>query len=243
MDRDWLAARLEAGDSIEAIAREVRKHPSTVSYWANKHGLASAHAVRHAARGGIPREVLAELACEGLSVRAMAARLGCSAATVRHWLRKHDVETHRTSQLRSTRDGRAGGANATLRACAIHGATTFVLDTDGYYRCPKCRADSVIRRRARIRAEVIAEAGGCCAICGYSRHLAALQFHHLDPATKEFTLCNGETRSLERMRAEAAKCVLLCANCHAEVESGAAQVPVPSRDRRPSGVSQPHDPG
>jgi transposase len=243
MDRDWLAARLGAGDSIEAIAREVRKHPSTVSYWASKYGLASAHAVRHAARGGIPREVLAELACEGLSVRGMAARLGCSAATVRHWLRKHDVETHRTSQLRSTRDGRASGADATLRVCAVHGATTFVLDTDGYYRCPKCRADSVIRRRARIRAEVIAEAGGCCAICGYSRNPAALQFHHLDPATKEFTLRNGDTRSLERMRAEAAKCVLLCANCHAEVESGGAQVPVPSRDRSPSRVAQSYDPG
>ena len=28
------------------------------------------------------------------------------------------------------------------------------------------------------------------------------------------------TRSLERLREEAGKCVLLCANCHAEVESG-----------------------
>src|SRR3954467_12250837 len=194
----------------------------------SKYGLASAHAVRHAARGGIPREVLAELACDGLSVRAMAARLGCSAATVRHWLRKHHMENHRASQLRSTRDGRASGGDATLRVCAVHGATTFVLDTDGYYRCPKCRAESVIRRRTRIRAEIIAQAGGCCAICGYSRHFAALQFHHLDPATKEFTLRNGDTRSRERMRAEAAKCVLLCANCHAEVESGGTPLPVPS---------------
>src|SRR4051794_22698614 len=190
MDRDWLAARLGAGESIEAIAREVRKHPSTVSYWASKYGLASAHAVRHAARGGIPREVLAELACDGLSIRGMAARLGCSTATVRHWLRKHDVETRRTSQLRSTREGRATGAPATLRVCDIHGATAFVLDRDGYYRCPKCRAASVIRRRARIRARVIEEAGGCCAICGYCRHPAALQFHHVDPVSKEFTLCN-----------------------------------------------------
>jgi hypothetical protein len=74
---------------------------------------------------------------------------------------------------------------------------------------------------------VIAETGGCCAICGYDRNAAALQFHHVDPATKEFTLRNGDTRSLERMRAEAAKCVLLCANCHAEVESGATPLPVP----------------
>jgi transposase-like protein len=243
MHRDWLAARLDAGDSIEAIAREVGNHPSTVAYWAQKHGLVSVHAPRHAARGGIPRDVLVELASDGLSIRGMAARLGCSTATVRHWLRKHDVETHRTAQLRSTREGRSNDAPAALRVCAVHGATTFVLDRDGYYRCPRCRADSVMRRRARIRADVIAEAGGCCAICGYARDPAALQFHHLDPATKEFTLRNGDTRSLARMRAEAAKCVLLCANCHAEVESGTTQVPVPSCEGPPSGVSQPYDPG
>jgi hypothetical protein len=82
---------------------------------------------------------------------------------------------------------------------------------------------------------VIAEAGGCCAICGYARDTAALQFHHIDPGAKEFTLRNGDTRSLQRMRAEAAKCVLLCANCHAEVESGTTRLPVPSLEDRPPG--------
>ena len=51
MDRDWLAGRLEAGDSIEAIAREVGRHPSTVAYWVNRHGLVSQYAPRHASRG------------------------------------------------------------------------------------------------------------------------------------------------------------------------------------------------
>jgi len=35
----------------------------------------------------------------------------------------------------------------------------------------------------------------------------------------------GFTRSIEKMRAEAAKCVLLCSNCHAEVEAGIATLP------------------
>ncbi len=53
----------------------------------------------------------------------------------------------------------------------------------------------------------------------------ALQFHHLDPRTKEFSLAvAGVTRSLDRMRSEVAKCVLLCATCHAEVEAGYARV-------------------
>lgn len=62
-------------------------------------------------------------------------------------------------------------------------------------------------------------------ICGYDRHQAALQFHHVDPTEKEYGLsARGLSRSFERAREEASKCVLLCANCHAEVEAGVTQV-------------------
>jgi hypothetical protein len=51
--------------------------------------------------------------------------------------------------------------------------------------------------------------------------VGALHFHHVDPRQKSFQLgVAGLTRSLAAMRAEAAKCVLLCSNCHAEVEGG-----------------------
>jgi hypothetical protein len=43
---------------------------------------------------------------------------------------------------------------------------------------------------------------------------------------KSFALSrDGVTRSLAAARAEARKCVLLCSNCHAEVEAGAAHLP------------------
>jgi 5-methylcytosine-specific restriction endonuclease McrA len=72
-----------------------------------------------------------------------------------------------------------------------------------------------------MKAILVAEAGGACAECGYSRSVAALQFHHLDPAHKRFSVAGrGLTRSLAEARKEAQKCVLLCSNCHAEVEAG-----------------------
>jgi hypothetical protein len=72
-----------------------------------------------------------------------------------------------------------------------------------------------------VKALLVAEAGGACALCGYAGSPAALHFHHVNPAEKSFALGpTGVTRALERARAEAAKCVLLCATCHAEVESG-----------------------
>ena len=68
------------------------------------------------------------------------------------------------------------------------------------------------RRRARKR-QLVAEFGGRCMDCGYSACFEVLQFHHRDPKTKDFRLgkFNG---SLARLRAEAAKCDLVCANCH-----------------------------
>jgi len=65
-------------------------------------------------------------------------------------------------------------------------------------------------------------------VCGYARYAGALQFHHVDRTAKAFTIRNGETRSLAKMRSEVRKCVLLCANCHAEVEAGLARLPLPS---------------
>ena len=62
MDADWLASQLTAGRSIESIASEVGRSPSTVAYWVKKHGLASQHASKHAARGGIARETLERVA-------------------------------------------------------------------------------------------------------------------------------------------------------------------------------------
>ena len=83
-----------------------------------------------------------------------------------------------------------------------------------------------MRRRRKVKTLVVAEAGGRCRLCGYDRCVAALHFHHVDPDTKSFALSQGGfTKSVERLRAEAAKCVLLCSNCHAEVEAGIVKLP------------------
>jgi hypothetical protein len=77
-----------------------------------------------------------------------------------------------------------------------------------------------------VKRLLVDEAGGHCEICGYDRCLNALEFHHRDPTAKEFGIAmRGITRSIETVRREVEKCVLLCANCHAEVECGATKLP------------------
>ncbi|HET9123709.1 MAG TPA: helix-turn-helix domain-containing protein [Solirubrobacteraceae bacterium] len=53
------------------------------------------------------------------------------------------------------------------------------------------------------------------------------KFHHLDPSEKRLEdNCAGATISLAALRLEAAKCVVLCSNCHAQVEGGIASLPI-----------------
>jgi transposase-like protein len=181
---------------------------------------------RNAGRGGIERDRLRALVDEGLSIRRIGAELGVSYTTVRYWLGKHGITTPRARRLAETAPARLAGAETTEAECPTHGVTTFIRRGADGFRCRLCRTSAVQRRRREIKRILVVEAGGACVLCGYDRTLGGLHFHHRDPALKAFALSRqGVTRSLESARAEAAKCVLLCSNCHAEVEAGDLQVP------------------
>jgi transposase len=220
VEKALLQAFLDEGLSLEQIGKRVGKHASTVSYWLRKHGLEPVHRLDAAARGPIPRERLEILVNQGRSVRAIAEEVGRSYTTVRYWLRRYELRTQRAMS-------RGDQPREIERRCATHGVTLFVrTGTPRRYRCLRCRSEAVARRRRRVKEIVVAEAGGRCQLCGYDRYMGALEFHHVDPATKLFSLAlGGVTRSIASARAEAQKCALLCANCHAEVEGGVASLP------------------
>ena len=219
MERAWLEREVAAGRSIESIARELGRAPSTVAYWMAKYGLTSVHASRHAPRGAPDRAELERLLADGLSTRAIARELDRSQASVRHWLNRYGLTPARIRVPDHVRQ--------VARACPKHGVTRFVrYSAKDSFRCERCRKERVSERRRRVKEILVAEAGGRCAICGYDRYAGALQFHHVDAASKSFGLAwQGVARSLARSRAEAAKCVLLCGNCHAEVEAGITELP------------------
>jgi DNA-binding transcriptional ArsR family regulator len=220
MDAGVLEAYLREGLSLERIGELTGRHPSTVGYWVKQHGLSAVHRDRHAAKGGIDRETLAALVDAGLTTREVAERLGFSQSTVRHWLRRHGLRTHRARRPHSN-GTRGKDPDRKTMICARHGETLFWLEARGIYRCLRCRSEAVARRRRKLKAILVADAGGRCNLCGYDRYIGALQFHHRDGQTKEFGLADrGLTRSLDAVREEARKCILLCANCHSEVEAG-----------------------
>jgi transposase len=222
MEKEFLEECLAEGMSLEAIGKRVGKHESTVSHWLKKHGLEASKSEIHAAKGPPPKEELERLLRLGMSLREIAKRMDRSLATIRHWMRKYELKAapHRHG-------GPQDGRRQTTLSCRSHGRTAFVLEGRGYYRCKRCRVEATVRRRHSLKRVLVEEAGGKCIHCGYDRCVRALEFHHLDPGTKEFELGQrGCTRSLAALRAEASKCVLLCSNCHAEVEAGVTTVPL-----------------
>jgi transposase len=229
MERDYLQGLLAQGLSLAEIGRRVGRHESTVASWVAWHGLQAAGAERHRARGGLAREQLEGLVEDGMSIAQIAAEVDRSKATVRHWLRRYGLKTWSPSGSRRAHESHAAreaGLREATMACASHGETGFVVDGRGYYRCRKCRAEAVSRRRRKVKEILVAEAGGRCCRCGYATTMRGLHFHHLDPAQKRLELnAKGVTLSIETLRAEARKCVLLCSNCHSEVEDRTGREP------------------
>src|SRR4051794_18126446 len=223
MERTVLEGYLNQGLSLGQIGTLVGRDASTVGYWVKKHGLQAVHSERCAPKGGIPRETLEALVESGATIRAIAASLRLSESTVVHWLGHFGLQTVRARRRAERRLPAEPLPRIIELECAHHGVTPHVLEGRGYYRCKRCRKERVAAWRRGAKRRLLAEAGGRCRLCGYDRYAGALEFHHLDPEQKDFGLSlRGITRSLDALRAEARKCVLLCSNCHAEVEAGVA---------------------
>jgi transposase len=230
MDKGSLELLLAQGLSVAQIGARFGKDPSTVSYWMTKYGLEAVNKEKHAAKGGIPRETLEPLVAAGNTIAQIATALGLSKGTVRHWLGRYELRTQGIAGRRPgsiVKEAKAEGRLTVTMDCRHHGETEFYLEQRGYYRCKRCRSEAVARRRRKMKSILVAEAGGRCSVCGYDRSVAALEFHHLDRTQKRMSVsARGIAYALETVRAEAAKCVLLCANCHVEVETGLIEVPI-----------------
>lgn len=73
--------------------------------------------------------------------------------------------------------------------------------------------------RKRNKMAAMQYLGGRCCICGYNKCTAALEFHHVNPEDKKFTISRGLGSTWNNLKKELNKCVLLCCRCHRECHS------------------------
>jgi len=83
--------------------------------------------------------------------------------------------------------------------------------------CKSCNKNCTMKRQRDNKNDYINYKGGKCEKCGYFKCPAALQFHHKDPSQKDFGIAQYKNVKInDKIRNELDKCLLLCANCHAE---------------------------
>ena len=86
--------------------------------------------------------------------------------------------------------------------------------------CYDCMPDGIQLTRGMFLAKIKEKQfDGKCMRCGYNKCAKALDFHHLDPSKKDFTISNDHFRLKEAVK-EVKKCILICSNCHKELHDG-----------------------
>ena len=76
---------------------------------------------------------------------------------------------------------------------------------------------NVKNSRVRLKERAVYVLGEKCQCCGYNKCMAALEFHHLNPEEKDFSISRIANRKWSEVRQELRKCILVCANCHREI--------------------------
>ena len=100
--------------------------------------------------------------------------------------------------------------------CTYKHCTNTAIQT-GKFCSTGCKdKHHVSKRRKKLKELAVEYLGGSCSLCGYNKCLSALEFHHRDPKQKDFGL-SSSTKSIESIKRELDKCILVCANCHREI--------------------------
>lgn len=126
------------------------------------------------------------------------------------------------------RDNNRGTPNPALshRQCASCGVCKSPEDFHRPYGkrsriqsyCKVCQQKMQNARLKSFKQKCVEYLGSCCMHCGYSKCIAAMEFHHKNPTEKEFGIAKVRNRAFSQViKDELDKCELLCSNCHKEV--------------------------
>jgi len=158
--------------------------------------------------------ILKSLVDEGLTTREIAEHQECSQTNVRYWLKKFGLRVRRGPKGKIPKD------LILPRRCAC--GETDPTRFYGHKRsvCGKCQNKYNLAQRKKVREKALDHYGGRCTMCGYNVFKCALDFHHIDPESKDINFSSAWGWSWSRLKKELDKCVLVCKNCHAAVHTG-----------------------
>lgn len=167
------------------------------------------------------KEYLQTLVGRKYTIQNIANDSSKSKSTVRYWLKKYGLKTF--SSLKTTKE-KPFGVKLCKRCSIIKSVDNFYKRRKGFdisTYCKPCTNIQTINRQRKFKEKCIKYKGSCCQMCNYKKYNGALEFHHLDPTKKDFSISSAKhTKFDNRIIIELDKCILLCSNCHKEVHAG-----------------------
>jgi hypothetical protein len=158
-------------------------------------------------------EELQNLINQKLSTRGISKEKQCSQATVRYWLKKVNLVTNPSYLNPEILTEKPCGKCKTVKLAKDFAKRANRPGKLQSY-CRKCNNTSLVDRRV-FKKKCVEYKGGSCESCGYSSCVGALEFHHKNPAEKDYCVSRKRTFT-DEVKLELDKCSLLCSNCHRE---------------------------
>jgi predicted transcriptional regulator len=172
------------------------------------------------------KEKILELRKKGLKIDEIVKELGCAKSTVSYHINNNGlgskvITDSLISEINEYYLTHSKAETAKYFGIGVSTVTKYtknkrVILTDEERKENVVKA--VVKRRQKVKKLAIDYKGGSCQRCGYNKCDGALEFHHLDPSKKDFSISSsGNTRGWELIKKELDKCIMVCANCHREI--------------------------
>jgi len=166
------------------------------------------------------KEFLLKKINDGSSLRQISQETNKGLTSIRYWIKKHNI----TIPNKSFKDiGKKDyGDSRFCPRCEKNCNITEFYNRRGKENssvyCKKCTNEQTLIRQRHLKKQMVEYKGGKCSKCGYDKCINALEFHHIDPNEKEFTLSHLKSYSFTKIiMEELDKCEIVCANCHREI--------------------------
>jgi len=184
------------------------------------------------------KEKIINLRKEGKSYNEISKELNCSKATISYHCKRemiNDIGLEQSKKLNSdeiellkeyykthTIEETSKKFEVSISTVKKYSNKKFKDRTEDDRK--KANYNHVKTFRKRTKEKAVEYKGGKCSICNYDRCVSALEFHHLEPSKKDFTLSQSMNIAWNKVKEELDKCILVCANCHREIHEGIIKI-------------------
>ena len=184
------------------------------------------------------KEKIINLRKEGKSYNEISKELNCSKATISYHCKRemiNDIGLEQSKKLNSdeiellkeyykthTIEQTSKKFEVSISTVKKYSNKKFKDRTEDDRK--KANYNHVKTFRKRTKEKAVEYKGGKCSICNYDRCVSALEFHHLEPSKKDFTLSQSMNIAWNKVKEELDKCILVCANCHREIHEGIIKI-------------------